>query len=79
MVLPALMQLLVPALRPVAAHLQSVDERDGLAALVDTMLAYNLRYEGGGGGAAAAAFGAAPAATPLQPAVDKLCAFQVRA
>lgn len=43
-VLPALVQLLVPAVRPVAANLQSVEERDTLAALVDTMLAYNLRY-----------------------------------
>lgn len=79
MVLPALMHLLVPTLRPVAANLQSAEERDTLAALTDTMLVYNLRYEAAAGGPvpAAGVAAAAMAATPLQPAVDALCRFGV--
>lgn len=45
------------------------------------MLAYNLRYEAATGGplAAAGTPAAAMAATPLQPAVDALCRFEVGA
>lgn len=78
-VLPALMQLLVPPLRPVAANLQTPEERATLATLTDTMLAYNLRYDAAAGGLPPAAGlpSAAMAATPLLPAVDVLCHFEV--
>ncbi len=76
-VLPALVHVLVPAMRPVAAHLQTDAERAALAELVDTMLAYNLCYEGGGGVAAAAAAGVSTALQPLQPPVDRLCNLEV--
>lgn len=78
-VLPALVQLLVPPLRPVAANLQTPEERATLATLTDTMLAYNLRYDAAAGGAPPAAGppSAATAATPLLPAVDALCRFEV--
>jgi hypothetical protein len=79
LVLPALMHLLVPPLRPVAANLQSAEERATLASLTDTMLAYNLRYEAAACGPlpAADAPPASMAATPLLPAVDALCNFEV--
>jgi hypothetical protein len=78
-VLPALMQLLVPPLRPVAANLQTPEERATLASLTDTMLAYNLRYDAAAGGPLPAAGppSAATAAMPLLPAVDVLCHFEV--
>ncbi|EFN58850.1 hypothetical protein CHLNCDRAFT_50360 [Chlorella variabilis] len=43
-VLPALMHIAAPALRPVSLHLYSPAEQEVMRQLVDTLLGYNLRY-----------------------------------
>ncbi|KAL4857961.1 Chromosome transmission fidelity protein 18 [Chlorella vulgaris] len=43
-VLPALMHIAAPALRPVSQHLYSSCEQEAVRSLVDTLLNYNLRY-----------------------------------
>lgn len=78
-VLPALLPLLAPQLRPVTERLLNPEERGALVAVTDTMLAYGLRFDQRSGGLVAAAGGRAPVThLPLNPPVDRFCAFRVR-
>ena len=77
-VVPALLHVLAPEIRPVAERLMQPNERAALADVTDSMLAYNLRYDAP---LTAPVFGqqtSAPVTNlPLKPAVDRLCAYQV--
>lgn len=79
-VLPALLPILTPRLRPVAERLLNADERAALGAATSTMLAYGLRFDSKAASPAAVLAGGRTHVThvPLKPAVDRLCAFQVR-
>lgn len=79
--LPALLPLLAPQLRPVAERLLNPGERRALGAVTHTMLAYGVRFDQRSAGVAAAAAAAGrPPVThlPLNPPVDRFCAFKVR-
>ena len=85
-VLPALLPVLAPRLRPVAERLLNPEERASLATATDTMLAYGVRFDqrvcrvpaAAAGGAAAGMGGRAHVThVPLDPPVDRMCAFQV--
>ena len=85
-VLPALLPVLAPRLRPVAERLLNPEERASLATATDTMLAYGVRFDqrvcrvpaAAAGGVAAGMGGRAHVThVPLNPPVDRMCAFQV--
>ena len=77
--LPALLRVVTPALRPVAERLLHTAERSTLAAVTDTMLAYSLRFDQRSSGPLAVpGHGRQPVThVPLDPPVDRFCAFQV--
>jgi hypothetical protein len=89
-VLPALMSILAPALRPVAHDLLTAEERRRVGGVVDSLLAYGVTFDLSTPDSSAPSFatsrpGAKPqpeealrGRLPLQPPVDMLCAFPVR-
>ena len=86
-VLPALLTVLAPRLRPVVERLLNPEERASLATAKDIMLAYNVRFDqrvsrlpAAAAGGVATGGGGRPHVThvPLNPPVDRLCAFQVQ-
>lgn len=86
-VLPALLPVLAPRLRPVAEGLLNTEERASLVTATDTMLAYGVRFDqrlcrlpaaAAAAGSTAGAGGRAHVThVPLNPPVDRMCAFQV--
>ena len=79
-VLPSLLQVVNQPLRPVAQHLFTPQEKQTLAVVVATLVAYALTFDltqqqqyGMPDGAGALASGQ----TPLAPAVHTLCSFPV--
>lgn len=76
-VLPSLMQVLHRPLRPVTLHLFSPQEKDTLAALVSTLVAYAVTFDVTQTAHPLMPGSSAHQLTPLVPAIHTLCAFPV--